>query len=515
MLAFTTNDQDPLMNQQAKVYLAVDLGASSGRVVAGLFDGARLQLEEVHRFENGGVTANDRLYWDVLAQWQHIKNGLRAAAARYGQRIVSIGVDTWGVDFALLGEHDELLGNPFHYRDRHTEGVMERAIATAGREWLFGETGLQFLPFNTLYQLLALHDAKSPNLAAARAFLMMPDLFHWLMTGVKVNEFTNATTTQFYNPVQGNWAHDVLAKFDLPSSIMCRIEPPGTRLGPLRAQVAAETGLHNVDVVLPGTHDTASAVMAVPARSSATGAPDWCYLSSGTWSLMGAEVRRPVINELCAARNFTNEGGVGGTVRLLKNIAGLWLIQECRRIWKLAGQDYNWTDLMQKAQAAPQGRSLIDPDHSRFLAPPDMPAEIRAACQETGQPVPADEGAVIRCALDSLALRYRSVLGWTEQLIGNAVQTLHIVGGGVQNTLLSQMTADACRRRVLGGPIEATAVGNVMMQAVAAGDVAGISEAREIVGSSFPVSEFEPQAAADWDERAARFEDIVARQAQT
>jgi rhamnulokinase len=302
------------MGKANRVYLAVDLGASSGRVLAGLFDGRKLLLEEVHRFENGGILANDRLYWDLLSLWQQIKNGLRSAAARYGRDVASIGVDTWGVDFGLLGERDELLGNPLHYRDRHTDGVMDDVLRNVARETVFEETGLQFLPFNTLYQLVAMQRADSPLLRNARRFLMMPDLFHWLLTGVKANEFTNATTTQLYNPRQKTWSQRLLHELQLPAEIFGEIVSPGTRLGGLRAQVAEETGLNGVQVVLPGTHDTASAVMAVPSTAAPSDQPDWCYLSSGTWSLMGAEVTSPVINALCRQRNFTNEGGVGGTV---------------------------------------------------------------------------------------------------------------------------------------------------------------------------------------------------------
>ncbi|MBM3998634.1 MAG: rhamnulokinase [Planctomycetes bacterium] len=499
------------MGRTHRVYLAVDLGASSGRVVAGLFDGARLAIEEVHRFENGGVLANDRLYWDILGLWQRIQDGLRAASNRYGDRIASVGVDTWGVDFGLLGEHDELLGNPYHYRDRHTDGVMEKVVARIGRETIFQETGLQFLPFNTLFQWVALREARSPLLRHAKSFLMIPDLFHWLLTGIRSSEYTNATTTQFFNPTTRDWARSLLDRLELPSRMLGEILEPGTRIGKVRSSVAGETGLRGVDVVLPGTHDTASAVMAVPARGTIGDAPDWCYLSSGTWSLMGVELRRPVIDRLCVERNFTNEGGVGGTVRLLKNIAGLWLVQECRRIWKREGRDLDWDALTRAASQSPGGLSLIDPDHPRFLAPADMPAEIRAACRETHQPVPDTDGAVIRCALDSLALRYRDVTRWLEQLTGRPIDVVHVVGGGSRNQLLTQRTADLCGRMVLAGPSEATAVGNLMMQAVAAGDVAGIPEARDVIRASFPLIACEPSPVPAFDELVARFEQVVAQ----
>jgi len=497
------------MSGSAKVYLAVDLGASGGRIVAGLFDGRRLTLEDVHRFENGGIAANDRLYWDLLGLWQQMTSGLRAAAGRFGERVASVGVDTWGVDFGLLGPGDELLGNPYCYRDARTNGMPERAFRTVSREEIFAETGLQFMQFNTLYQLLALQEQNPALLDMAERFLMMPDLFHWLLTGEQANELTNATTTQFYNPVANAWSETLFSRFSLPARILGTIVSPGTRLGGVRLAVASITGLKNVSVVVPGTHDTASAVMAVPAASQPTERPDWCYISSGTWSLMGAEVPSPVIDDVCRELNFTNEGGVGGTTRLLKNIAGLWLVQECRRVWRQAGRDFAWDALVQQAVAAAPLRSLINPDAPEFVAPPDMPDAIRAFCGHSGQLVPAHEGEVIRCALESLALRYRMVLNWTERLIGGRIKTIHIVGGGAQNRVLCQMAADACDRLVVAGPVEATAIGNVMLQVLASGEVSSIAQAREVIRRSFAVEEYEPQNPRPWDEAYERFAKLV------
>ncbi len=316
---------------------------------------------------------------------------------------------------------------------------------------------------------------------------------------------TNATTTQFLNPVTQTWALDLLKEFEIPTRITGPIMPPGTNLGPLRKTVASEAGLAGVQVVLPGTHDTASAVAAVPAASPPSERPDWCYISSGTWSLMGAEVPRPVVNDKCLALNFTNEGGIGGTTRLLKNIAGLWLVQECRRVWSEAGRNYTWDDLNRMAAAAKPLVSLVDPDDSAFLAPADMPGEIREYCRRTGQTVPTDEGATIRCALESLALRYRLVFSWLEDLIGGRIETIHVVGGGTQNKQLCQATADACRRVVLAGPIEATAIGNVLVQAISAGQLGSITEARGLVRQSFPPDRYEPHETAAWDEAFERF----------
>ena len=493
------------MSQRDKVYLAVDLGASGGRVLAGLFDGSRLQLEEVHRFENQGVLANERIYWDVLALWTHIQQGLRAAAERYGGRVVSIGVDTWGVDFGLLGPGDELLGNPVHYRDSRTQGMMEKAFRVVPREEIFAETGLQFMELNTLYQLLALKHANPQLLEAAQSFLMIPDLFHWLLTGAKANEYTDASTTQFYNPQTGDWSRQLFDRFGLPSEILRDIVEPATQLGGLRRSIAEATGLGRTQVVLPGTHDTASAVMAVPVLTPPSDHPDWCYISSGTWSLMGVETASPIISGKCQELNFTNEGGVGGTTRVLKNIAGLWLVQECRRVWWQEGLDLSWDDMVQRAEAEQPLVSLINPDAAEFLAPHKMPAAICEFCATTGQKIPQTPGAIVRAALESLALSYRIVLDWIRQLTDSKIDTIHIVGGGTQNKLLCQMAADACNCRVLAGPMEATAIGNLMMQSVADGDVSSVLQAREVIGRSFKIEEFTPRREAAWDEAFERF----------
>jgi rhamnulokinase len=498
------------MPASSQVFLAVDLGASSGRVVAGLFDGGRLALEEVYRFENGGVPMAGGTYWPIADQWQHVLRGLRAAAKIYGKHVASVGVDTWGVDFGLLGTNDELLGIPRHYRDRRTAGILDKAFAIVPREEIFEATGLQFMEFNTLYQLLAMKQAGSPLLGIAKSLLMIPDLFHWLLTGQRVNEYTNATTTQFLNPRTRSWATDLFDRFGLPSQILGPITEPGTRIGKIQPSVVSETNLHGVEVILPGTHDTASAVAAVPAASTAGEKPNWCYISSGTWSLMGVETPAPVINKRCYELNFTNEGGIGGTTRLLKNIAGLWLVQECRRVWKEAGRDYAWEGLSRRAGDREPLVALINPDDPSFVAPHDMPAAIAAYCTKTGQTAPATDGATIRCALESLALRYRMVLGYLEELIAGRIETIHVVGGGAQNRLLCQMTADATGRRVVAGPVEATAIGNLMTQAIALGTAGNIAESREIIRNSFDVQEYRPKGSADWDEAYSRFERLVA-----
>ncbi|PQO42038.1 rhamnulokinase [Blastopirellula marina] len=489
-----------------RTYLAVDLGASSGRVLGGHFDGSQLQLEEVHRFENGPIALAGHLHWDLLQLWQNIKDGLSASGSKFGKEIRSIGVDTWGVDFALLGRNDELLGNPYHYRDPRTSGMFQKAFELVPREEIFAETGLQFMEINTLYQLLAMKLADSSILESAEHFLMMPDLFHWLLTGEKGNELTNATTTQLFNPVTKSWSKKLIDRFGLPEKIFGEIVDPGTTVGPLRETVLEQIGLSGTKVVRPGTHDTASAVVAVPAQSTAGEMPNWCYISSGTWSLMGVETPRPIINDQCAEFNYTNEGGVYGTTRLLKNIAGLWLVQECRRIWKQRGHEYGYSDLVRMSQEATPLASFVNPDHPDFVAPQDMPAEIRDFCQRTGQTVPQNDGAVVRCVLESLAMRYRVVHRKLQDLTGTKIDTIHIVGGGTQNQLLCQMAADACNCQVIAGPVEATAIGNLMLQAVASGDIGSLAEGREVIRNSFPVVTYTPKTPTMWDDAFPRFE---------
>jgi rhamnulokinase len=494
-------------NGNREVFLAADLGASSGRLVAGVFDGRQIQLEEIHRFENGGVEVADHLCWDFQGLWKQLETGLSRAASEYRDSVISLGVDTWGVDFGLLDSNDQLLANPRHYRDQSQE-ILETAFAMVPREEIFQHTGLQFMEFNSLYQLLALKLENPSLLETAASLLMIPDLMHWMLSGEKANEFTNATTTQMLDPRTGDWALPLLDRFSLPSGILQQVTAPGTVLGPLQAGVSDTTGLRDVKVVLPGTHDTASAVMAVPvdARTQASGR--WCYISSGTWSLMGAEIPEPVINDRCLQLNFTNEGGVGQTVRLLKNIAGLWLVQQCRAAWA-SEKDYDWEQLVSMAEESPARTCLIDPDDACFVAPREMPEEIQRYCQQSSQPVPETKGAVIRCALESLALRYRMVLELLEELTGRSIETIHIVGGGSRNRLLCQMTADACNRTVIAGPVEATAIGNLMMQLVAAGAVASISQAREVVRASFEVEQYIPADPDAWHEAAGRFAGLL------
>ncbi len=482
-----------------KHLLAFDLGAESGRGIIGRFDGRRLDLEVIHRFPNGPVRTLDTLHWDVLRLYQEMLTTLRRAAAG-PDGIDALGVDTWGVDFALLGRDGTLLGNPRHYRDPHTETIMEMAFTRVSRPEIFRRTGLQFMRFNTLFQLLALQRDHSPLLDVAETLLFIPDLFHYFFTGIKVNEFTDASTSQLIDPSTRGWAHDLLQAFGLPGRLAGSIVPPGTVLGPLRSSVAADTGLTSVPVVAPATHDTAAAVAAVPAQGDS-----WAYISSGTWSLMGVELPAPLINDAALQYNFTNEGGVGGTIRFLKNIMGLWLVQECRRAWEREGKTYNYDELARLAEAAPPGVSLVNPDAASFLLPSHMPVALADFCRRTGQPAPTEPGAVVRCALESLALKYRWVLERLEELTGRRLEVLHVVGGGSQNALLCQLTADACDRPVLAGPVEATAIGNVLVQAIGLGLLGSLAEAREVVRQSFTVHTFTPRQPERWPELYQRF----------
>lgn len=491
-----------------KTYLAVDLGASGGRVLSGTFDGERLRLAELHRFENHAVEAAGGLYWDVLELWSQVRDGLRLAGRRFND-VESVGVDTWGVDFALLGRGDVLLENPHSYRDPRSAGMMDQAIAALGRDEIFSHTGLQFMPINSLYQFMSLRVGGSPLLDVAESLLLMPDLFHWLLTGEKGNEYTNATTTQFFNATRRTWATELLERLDLPTHILGEVLEPGTRLGRLRPQVAKDTGLAKVDVVLPGTHDTASAVLAVPSSGETSDAPNWCYISSGTWLLMGVEVVRPVVTDECLELNFTNEGGVGQTVRLLKNVTGLWLLQECRRVWRDSGRDQTWEEISRHVEAAPPLVSLVDPDHASFQSPGDMPAAIQEFCRRSGQPVPDTVGQIARAAIESVALKCRWVLAGLEKLTGSRLETIHIVGGGTQDRTLCQATADACGRLVLAGPVEATALGNVIVQTIASGTVSTIAEGRDLVRRSFPLDRYEPRNTTLWSDAYGRFVQLI------
>jgi len=486
----------------AKTYLALDMGAESGRAISGTFDGDRLHVELQHRFPNRPVRVASGLHWDVLALFAGITDGLAAHVARYGSSLASIGVDTWGLDFALLAADDSLIGQPYHYRDQRTDGMFDAAFARVNREKIFDATGLQFMEMNTLYQLLAMRLAHAPALDAAATLLMIPDLFNFWLCGQKSSEWTIASTSQMCDPRRRTWHHELLAALDIPTHILPPIMEPGMALGPLWPRVANEAGIltTNVQVVVPACHDTGAAVAAVPATSSRFG-----YISSGTWSLVGTEVPQPVLDRAVLEGNLTNEGGVNGTTRLLQNVTGMWLVQECRRIWQRRGQSWSYADLSAAAETSQPFGPLIEPNAVDFVAPADMPAAIEAFCRRTGQQPPKDQGSVIRCCLESLALAYQRSFARIERVLGYELETIHIVGGGSQNALLCQLTADVCGKPVVAGPVEATALGNIIVQMQSAGDLASLVEARDLVRRSAETQQYMPRPDARWQEARARF----------
>jgi rhamnulokinase len=483
--------------------LAFDLGAGSGRAILGELKDGRLAIRELHRFPNDPVQVGNRLHWDVLRLFHEIKQGL-LKAKHEGIALGSIGIDSWAVDFGFIGNNGELLGNPYHYRDHHTNGVMEEVCERIGRERIFGKTGLQFLPFNSIYQLAALKKAGSPLLERADKLLMIPDLLRYFLTGEMKSEFTNASTTQLYNALNGAWDSELIQELGLEPSLFAEVVQPGTIVGKLSDAVCSELGIPATTVVAVGEHDTGSAVAGTPGNPEG-----FAYLICGTWSLLGTEVQEPVMTPQALEWNFTNEGGVFGTYRLLRNIMGLWLIQECRRAWEKAGISHSYAELVALAEQAEPLVSLIDPDDPGFLNPPSMPEQIAAYCRKTGQPVPESHGAVFRCIMESLALKYRLILERTEKLSGHRYQGLNMVGGGIQNELLCRFTANAIGRPVWAGPIEASAIGNLMLQWIAQGQVRDMDEARSIIRSSFPMVVYEPQDCKTWDEAYARLLKLV------
>ena len=491
------------------LHLAVDFGASSGRVIAGTFNGATLEIEEAHRFLNEPVRRGETLTWDFDTLVHEMMTGLRhghdIADAR-AQHVATIGVDTWGVDFGLLDEAGELMGPPVHYRDDRTKGMMEAVFAEdCPADDIFAATGIQFMVLNSLYQLAALRRQSPSTLAHARQLLMMPDLFHRHLTGSMVGETTNASTTQLFDPLAGDWCDTLIARLQLPRAIFPRLVQPGTSLGPLTSDIASRLGGSTASVIAVGTHDTASAVAAVPAASER-----FAYLSCGTWSLLGTETNEPIMTPAARALNVTNEGGVGGKIRLLKNIMGLWLLQETRSQWEREGQRLGWAALVRLTDEAPPFTSLVDPDDPCFFAPGDMPSRLREWCRTAGHTVPETHGAVVRCILESLALKYAVVLGQLEQLLGVRLPTIHMVGGGVQNELLCQFTANATGRTVIAGPIEATAIGNLGVQLIGAGRLRDLDALRAMVRASFAPKTYQPTDGEAWRAARLRFADLLA-----
>jgi rhamnulokinase len=482
-------------------YLACDLGAESGRVVLGTLDGGRLTLREVHRFLNVPLRQAGTLCWDVPALFDGFETGLRKAAS-LNLPMASVSCDSWGVDYILYGADGQILPPTYHYRDPRTERGVSRVSARVPWAEVFAETGIQFMPLNTLYQLAA---EPPERLRHAARMLLIGDAFNAWLCGVARAEVSLASTTQLYNPTARAWSMRLLEALELPAAILPPIVASGTRLGRLRPELARRVGLPEIEVIAACSHDTGAAVAGVPATTAET---DWAYISSGTWSLMGVERQHPVITAASREFNFTNELGFGGTIRLLKNISGLWLLQECRRSWQRQGLEADYTRLTEVASNSPPFAALIQPADAGFLNPPDMPAAIAEFCRRTGQTPPATQGATVRCTLESLALLYRVTADEIATLLGSSPARVHIVGGGSKNHLLNQCAADALQIPVLAGPVEATAAGNIMIQAIALGHVPSLAAARQIIADSIEITRYEPQAAAAWGRALDRFRNL-------
>jgi rhamnulokinase len=485
------------MPNLSKTYLAFDLGAESGRAVLGHLCSGILSIEEIHRFPNEAVEYGGALHWDVARLWLE----MRTALSSVGQKpLAGMGVDCWGVDYALLGDQGELLQNPYHYRDRRTQGAMEEVFRKVPKEDIYRATGIQFMPINTLYQLFAAQRDTPNIIAAAKQLVTIPDLFNFWLTGNAVCEFTNATTTQFVDPVRRTWATSLMEKLGLRSDLPAPIAEAGSTLGTLLPGIASNSSLTGTPVIAPACHDTGSAVAAITARG------DTAFLSSGTWSLIGTELDAPILSSQALKANFTNEGGVYGTTRLLKNVMGLWMLQGCRNCWSSRGQTADYSELIDLSRRETAFTHLVDPDDESFLRPTDMLGAIDDFCKKTHQSAPATQGAYVRCVLESLALKYRLVLRNLEQLSGQRFEQIRVIGGGSKNKLLNQFTADATGRRVLAGPAEATALGNIAVQLLATGQASCLREVRAIVDRSFATEVFEPVETDKWDRHLERFE---------
>ena len=492
---------------ESSIYLAVDLGAGSGRVIAGILEDGKLSLEEINRFENNPVEKDGGLFWDFEGLWAGILDGLKLSVERFGSdSICSIGVDTWGVDYGFLDASGRLMAQPRHYRDPRNGPAKKALFEKISKETVFEETGIQFMEINTLVQLAAELSGPSELIPGARQFLMIPDLINQRLTGMAFCERTNASTTQLYNPVRRDWSKAIFDGIGLPRSLAPDFVEAGKSLGPVLESVASGTGLGTQTLVVTvGSHDTASAVAAVPAEPGSR----FAYLSSGTWSLLGVEIDQPIISSLARGYNFTNEVGVFDTVRLLKNINGLWLVQECRRIWKEAGHDWSYLELAEMTKSAERLKSFIDPDDERFSRRGDMPQMICDYCRETGQEVPGGAPQILRTITDSLAMKVRFVLSRLEELIGYRVDVLHIMGGGGQYTKLNKSIASSINRPVIVGPYEATAAGNVMMQMVACGELASLEDGRAMICNSFETTTYFPEHPGQWEAAYGRFEKLV------
>lgn len=481
--------------------LAFDFGASSGRAILAEYDGKKVNLTEMHRFSNDPVKINNSLHWDILRLFFEIKNGILNTVNAGHKDIASIGIDTWGVDYGLLDIGGNLLSNPYHYRDLRTMGVIETAYQLAGKGYIYSETGIQFAWFNTIYQLLAEKLSNTVSLQNAHTMLHIPDLFNYFLTGVKKTEYSIASTSQLYNSCTDDWSWGLIEKLGLPKSIFTEVIHPGQMIGTLLPEISDELGIGRVPVAAVASHDTASAVAAVPCEENS----NYVYISCGTWSLMGVETEKPIINEKTAKYNFTNEGGINHTIRLLKNIMGLWIIQECRRQWTREGQKLSFDDMENAAWNAEPFKCLIDPDDMSFAGPGNMPKFVAQFCEKTGQAAPSNIGQTIRAIAESLALKYRYTIECLEDILGKKIEVIHMVGGGIKDTMVCQFTANATGLPVIAGPIEATSMGNIAAQLMALKEVNSLQEAREIIKASFEPKYYEPEGSEAWDDAYQKF----------
>ncbi len=482
-----------------KKMLAIDLGASSGRGIVGAFDGQKLSLKENHRFSNDPVILGGKMYWDILRIFHEIKQSI-AKTVLDGDAIRSIGIDTWGVDYALLDASGRMLANPYHYRDARTEGVVSYVGRFFAPSELYAQTGIQCMNFNTIFQLACDLRDDPKMVENASRMLNIPDLLNYFLTGNMANEYTILSTGALLDAHKRDYANKLIAKAGIPQRLFGEIVQPGTSVGKLLPQVQGEVGKLDAEVLTVASHDTASAVIAVPTQEK-----EFLFISSGTWSLMGTELDAPKINAETEKYNFTNEGGVNNTIRFLKNIMGLWLIQESRRQWRREGKEYSFAELEALAKEAKPFKCFIDPDHPGFVAPGDIPTRVREFCQKTGQYVPETVGEIMRCIYESLAMKYRYTAETIGKLTGISPRVIHVVGGGTKDGFLSQMTADACGIPVCAGPEEATAIGNLLVQLMAAGEAKTLSDARAIVAASFACKHYAPQNTAAWDEAYQTF----------
>ena len=482
---------------EVEKYIAVDLGAESGRVMIGSISSDKLALEEIHRFSNGPIEENGTLRWDFHRLLSEMKTGIGKVAKEAGGHVWGLGIDSWGVDFGLLDADGNLLENPYHYRDSQTEGMREKAFEMMGKRAIYDNTGIQFMVLNSVYQLLAMRINNSAALAKAKNLVFVGDLFTYFLCGEIFAEYSLASTSQFMDMRTGQWSKAVLDGLSLPTDIMPKIIDPGQVVGCLSEEIRSELGCGSIPVIAIGSHDTASAVAAVPA----TGDANWAYLSSGTWSLMGIEIPQAIVNDKTFQYEFTNEGGVEKTIRLLKNIMGLWPLQECRRQWQREGEELSYAELTALAEKAEPFARRIDVDDEAFLAPGDMPKRINDYLTGTGQQPIDDKGQMVRTILENLALKCRTILEAIEDVAEKEIDVMHIVGGGIQNELLCQFTANALGKRVVTGPIEATAIGNILMQAVATGKIKSLAEGRDIVRNSVELKDYQPQETAAWREQ--------------